>query len=54
MDNVIIGIATLCVIYLFYNLIRIKFKKEKNRQNRIYALVIIIFMLMFIWNIYRQ
>ena len=54
MDKVIIVTGIICTIYLFYNLIRIRINSEKNRQNRVYASIVIIFVLMFIWNIFRQ
>lgn len=54
MDKIIIGTAFILVMYLFYNLARIRVKNEKNRQNRIYVLIVIILILMFIWNIFRQ
>lgn len=54
MDKIIIGVAFILVIYLFYNLIKIRVKNEKNRQNRLYVLIVLILVLMFIWNIYRQ
>ena len=54
MDKVIIIVGIICAIYLLYNLIKIRINNEKNRQNRIYALIVVIFVLMFIWNIFRQ
>ena len=53
MDKVIIGIAYILTIYMFYNLIRIRIKNEKNRLNRIYILIVIILELIIIWNIFR-
>lgn len=54
MDKVIIGIAIICVIYLFYNLIIIRIKGKENRQNNIYVLIVIILLLLLVWNIFRQ
>ncbi len=54
MDKIIIGIAYILSIYFFYNLIRIRTKKEKNRLNRVYVLIVLILVLIFIWNIFRQ
>ena len=54
MDKVIIGIAMILTIYLFYNLTRIRVKKENYRQNRIYFLIVAILLLLFVWNIFRQ
>lgn len=54
MDKVIIGTSYILSIYLFYNLIKIRFKKEENRQNRIYILITLILGLIVIWNLFRQ
>ncbi len=53
MDKVIIGIAYILTIYLFYNLIRIRLKNERNRSNRVYILITLILVLVIIWNIFR-
>ncbi len=53
MDKIIIGIAYVLAIYLFYNLIRIRIKKEENRRNRVYILITLIMSLIVIWNIFR-
>ena len=54
MDKIIIGIAYILAIYLFYNLIRIRTKQEENRRNKIYVLIVLILVLIIIWNIFRQ
>lgn len=54
MDKAIIGISYILSIYLFYNLIRIRIRKEENRQNRIYLLITLILGLIVVWNIFRQ
>ena len=54
MDKFIIGIACVLTIYLFYNLIKIRIKNEKNRMNKVYVLIVIILILLFVWNIFRQ
>lgn len=54
MDKIIIGVAFISVLYLFYNLIRMRIKNEKHRQVRVYVLIVLILILMFIWNIFRQ
>lgn len=53
MDKVIIGIAYILAIYLFYNLIKIRIKKEENRINKVYILIVIILLLIIIWNFFR-
>ena len=53
MDRIIIGIAYILAIYLFYNLIRIRIKQEENRRNKIYVLIVLILALIIIWNIFR-
>lgn len=53
MDKVIIAIAYILTFYLFYNLIKIRLKKEKNRINKIYILITLIMALVVIWNIFR-
>ena len=53
MDKVIIGIAYILTFYLFYNLIRIRNKKEENRRNKVYVLITIVMSLVVIWNIFR-
>ena len=53
MDKIIIGISYILTIYLFYNLIKIRIKKEENRINRVYVLIVLILVLIIIWNIFR-
>ncbi len=53
MDKIIIGIAYILSIYFFYNLIRIRTKKEDNRRNILYVLITSILILIIIWNIFR-
>lgn len=50
---VIIAVSYILAIYLFYNLIRIRLKKEENRRDRIYILIVIIISFIVIWNIFR-
>lgn len=49
----VIGISYILSIYLFYNLIRIRIKKEENRLNRVYVLIVLIITLIFVWNMFR-
>lgn len=53
MDKMIIGMSYILAIYLFYNLIRIRIKNEKNRINKVYILIVLILCLIIIWNIFR-
>lgn len=53
MDKVIIGIAYILTFYLFYNLVRIRVKKEENRRNKVYISITLIITLIVIWNIFR-
>lgn len=53
MHKIIIGIAYLLAIYLFYNLISIRVKKEEKRRNRVYISITLIMALIVIWNIFR-
>lgn len=53
MEKVIIVIAYILTIYLFYNLIRIRKKQENNRINKVYVLLVLILCLIIIWNIFR-
>lgn len=54
MDKVIIGIAYIFGVYLFYNLIRIRTKGENERINKVYVAIVSIILLIFVWNIFRQ
>lgn len=53
MDKVVIGIAYILIFYLFYNLVRIRVKKEENRRNKVYISITLIMTLIVIWNIFR-
>lgn len=54
MGKIVIGIAYILTIFMFYNLIRIKIKDEKKRINVIYVLIVLILTLTIIWNIFRN
>lgn len=54
MSKVIIVISYILIGYFFFNLIRIKYKNESFRQNRIYILIVFILVLLVIWNIFRN
>ena len=54
MDKVIIGIAYIFMIWLLYNLIRIRIKNEKERINKVYIAIVAVILLIFVWNIFRQ
>ena len=53
MDKVIIGIAYILTFYLFYNLIKVRVKKDENIRNRVYISITLIMTLIVIWNIFR-
>jgi len=53
MDKVIIGIAYILTFYLFYNLIKVRVKKDENKRNRVYISITLIMILIVIWNIFR-
>ena len=54
MDKVVISISIILVIYLFYNLIKIRWKNDKKRLNVVYVLIVMILALIVVWNIFRQ
>lgn len=53
-SNIFIGIAFILSLYFFWNLIKIRFYKEDFRQNRLYILIVAIFIAFIIWGISRN
>jgi len=50
---IVIGISYILTIYFFYNLLKIRMKKEKNRLNKVYVLIVTLITFIIIWNIFR-
>ena len=54
MEYIIIGITYIFVIYMFYNIKKIKNgKKEKSNYNKIYFSIVMIFICFAIWSVIR-
>lgn len=50
---IIIGISYILSVYFFYNLLRIRIKKEEYRLNRVYVLIVLIIVFIALWNMFR-
>ena len=54
MNKFIIGISYIVVICLFYYLVKFRIKKEAHISNMIYVLIVFIFVLFFVWSVFRN
>ena len=53
-SSIFIGIAFILSLYFFWNLTRIRFYNEDFRQNRLYILIVAIFIAFIVWGISRN
>ena len=55
MEFLIIGIAYIFVVYLFYNIKKVKIdEKNKKHYNKIYFSIVMIFICFAIWAVIRM
>ena len=60
MEYLIIGVAYIFVVYLFYNISKVKkdnnkkYEKNKKNYNKIYFSIIMIFICFAIWAVIRM